>query len=450
VDTPLITLIFDALSNDDTFEPAVECICSIIRETRETSESLNVINAIYPKVISLRPRIASHMHDPEVFRGYTKLFSEAGESWHVLIAQEPVKFRNLVESIAECTAYDEDLDVVQYTFYFWYSLKTMLTMKRFVEARNELADIYLKLIDVIIHHLRYPDGADNDLFSGDREEEDKFRSFRHEMGDVLKDCCAVVGSGKALHTAYEKIYTCLELQASGNSSVQWQDIEAPLFSMRAMAREVELTEHEILPNIMKLLVQLPEHPKIRYAATLVLGRYTEWTAKHPEYLDFQLQYITSGFAVEDRDVMSAAAQALMHFCQDCSELLVNYVEQLYPFYEKVAGELTLESLYEVTNGIAHVVASQSIQNIYVALQKFCKPIVDRLLLKAQQAGNEEVYRTIADEIELLTIFVSIVRPSHQEQRDSLGNGSQNIHPTSQFVVELYPVLVGTLLHAQGK
>ena len=44
-----------------------------------------------------------------------------------------------------------------------------------------------------------------------------------------------------------------------------------------------LKENTILPTIMSYLVQLPEHPKIRYAATLVLGRYTEWTSKHPEF-----------------------------------------------------------------------------------------------------------------------------------------------------------------------
>ena len=63
---------------------------------------------------------------------------------------------------------------------------------------------------------------------------------------------------------------------------------------------VPLKENTILPTIMSYLVQLPEHPKIRYAATLVLGRYTEWTSKHPEFLEPQLNYITKGFEVADK------------------------------------------------------------------------------------------------------------------------------------------------------
>ena len=83
---------------------------------------------------------------------------------------------------------------------------------------------------------------------------------------------------------------------------------------------LDTEEERVVPEVMKLLVNLPEHDKIRYAATLVLGRYTEWTAKHPEYLEFQLNYISSGFENQSKDVMSAAAQALKHFCQDCKKV----------------------------------------------------------------------------------------------------------------------------------
>lgn len=435
VGTELLDLIFKGIHNEATFEPAVDCVCSVVRETRDTAESMQTIQTLYPKVVALRPNIAACKDDPDAFRAYTRLFSEAGEAWHVLVAKNPTEFRELVECVAECTAFDEDLEVVQFTFYFWYCLKQMLVMPKFVESRAALSDIYLKLIDVVIHHLQYPAGDnENDLFNGDREEEDKFRSFRHEMGDVLKDCCAVVGSGYALQKAYDKVCTGLQEQKT------WQEIEAPLFSMRAMAREVELSESEILPNIMKMLVQLPEHEKIRYAATLVLGRYTEWTAKHPDYLDFQLQYITSGFGTSSKSVMSAAAQALMHFCQDCAPLLTGYLEQLSPFYEKVAGELDLDSLYEVTDGIAHVIVAQPEDRIRPALQHFGQPIVNRLLEKCQKPGSTQLYREVADEIELLTILVQIVKPEKQAQQS----------PTAEFVNELYPVLITTLLDAHGK
>jgi len=168
----------------------------------------------------------------------------------------------------------------------------------------------------MILHLHYPDGDDrNDIFSGDRDAEDKFRDFRHEMGDVLKDCCRVIGGSRCLAAASAEVQRCLREQA-----VRWQDIEAPLFSMRIMAREIDTNENQVVPEVMALLVNLPDHDKIRYAATLVLGRYTEWTAKHPGYLEFQLNYISMGFENQNREVISAAAQALKHFCQDCNKV----------------------------------------------------------------------------------------------------------------------------------
>ena len=94
--------------------------------------------------------------------------------------------------------------------------------------------------------------------------------------------------------------------------------------MRMMIREIDIEEEKVVPEVMRLLVNLPEHDKIRYAATLVLGRYTEWTAKHPEYLEFQLSYISSGFDTQNKDVISAAAQALKHFCQDCKKVSRKY------------------------------------------------------------------------------------------------------------------------------
>lgn len=435
--SPILSLLFDGLNNEETFEPAAECVCSMIRETKDVIDTIDTIKILYPRVAALRPQISKCKDDSEAFRGYTKIFAGAGEAWHVLIAQNPSEFRQLVEAIAECTAFDDDLDVVQYTFYFWYSLKQMLVMPKYEESRRQLADVYEKLIDVIIHHLRYPeDGntSDNDVFNGDKEEEEKFRSFRHEMGDTLKDCCSVVGSEIALKKAYGKVYAGLQ-----NNST-WQEIEAPLFSMRAMAREVDVEENEILPAIMKMLVQLPEHEKIRYAATLVLGRYTEWTAEHPDYLDFQLQYITNGFGGQSRSVMSAAAQALMHFCQDCSSLLTGYLEQLHSFFSKALQELDVDALYEVADGISHVIVALPSEEILPALQHFAQPVVSTLLPKVNEQGNEEMYREIADKLEFLTILVSIVRPS----------GETVSSPTSDFVQNVFVNLINPLVNAHGK
>lgn len=439
MNTPLLDLTFQALSREQLFDEAVDLLCTIFRETNEVNDPdmVQIINALFPKLMSLRSRISASKDDIDTFRGYARLFSEAGEAWVILIARMPQQFKPLVEAIAETASIDEDLEVVKFTFIFWYDLKQALLSPRYHEAKLAYAPIYSELVDIMIKHLHYPAGAevnDLDLFSGDRDAEDKFRDFRHEMGDVLKDACNVVGGSICLGKAFNKVQALMELGKT--QAVQWQDIEAPLFSMRAMAREISLEEENVLPHIMNTLLVLPEHPKIRYAATLVLGRYTEWTAVHPDYLLPQLNYITSGFAEANPDVISAAAQALKHFCRDCSRLLVNHIEQLYGFYAQMLPSLDFESAVEVTEGIGHVVLAQPQEKLYLALKSFTDPIASRIAEISSSATTDEItIRKLADEIELLTVFAFTVKPYIEDS---------STHPCVRVFEEIWPTLSSVL------
>lgn len=410
-------LIFQSLTKDETFEKAIECLVTILRETRDI-ENYELIDALYKQLLQLNSFMQQHpdkLQDPEVIDGLTRLYVEGGESWHVLIGKNPTHFKPLVEILLNCCKYDQDLDVVKYTFYFWYLLKQLIVLPKFQESKQEFSDIYSELVSVIIKHLTYPiSSQDDNLFDGDKEQEDKFKEFRYEMGDVLKDCCAVVGATKALSIPFQQIQTIL----NSNQSSHWQYLEAPLFSMRAMAKEVPLKEKSILPSIMTFLVQLPEHPKIRYSATLVLGRYTGWTSKNPEFLELQLNYIIKGFEVVNsspndtkgnKDIVVSSSHALMYICQDCSDLLVNYLEQLYLLYGQIKDQLDIESNYELVDGLAHVIKKVPVDNIYKTTEMFITPTLEVLNRVANEPVNEENSVIIADQIEIITIFISVLK-----------------------------------------
>jgi transportin-3 len=118
-------------------------------------------------------------------------------------------------------------------------------------------------------------------------------------------------------TTYEMITTAL---ARGPAAISWQEIEAPLFAMRSMGAEVDPTDNAAVPKIMDLIPSLPLHPRVRYAALLIISRYTEWINVHPEYISVQLQYISAGFDDSDTEVCAAAGQALKYLCQDCKQV----------------------------------------------------------------------------------------------------------------------------------
>lgn len=417
--TTFTDLIFRSLTVQDSFDQAIDCLCTIVRETRDI-ENYEVIDALYKQLININEFAHTNkemLSDPDVFSGLTRLYVEAGESWHVLIAKNSKHFKPLVQILLECCKYDDDLDVVRYTFYFWFLLKQMICLDKFQEAKNDFQDIYSALISVIIKHLEYPINPNDsdDLFDGDREQEDKFKEFRYEMGDVLKDCCAVVGAQVALNIPFQVIQSFISLDYK---NMHWQQIEAPLFSMRTMAKEVSVKENTILPTIMNMLIQLPEHPKIRYAATLVLGRYSLWTANNPSFLGPQLDYIIKGFdnsIIQERDkdsyqdILKAASHALMFLCEDCAPLLVDYLEQLYFLYMQVSSRLDNVSLFELAEGLAFVIKRVPTNNVYNTCEIFWKPSIEVMKnsLETRDHSKSSLIN-LGDQIELLSVFVNVL------------------------------------------
>lgn len=440
VNSPLLDTIVDALASDESFEAAVECLSAIFRETREVDESTATIQALFPKIIALKPRIsvAEEEEDTEVLKGLTRIFAEAGEAWVVLLARMPDSFRPLVEAILECCSRDHDKEAIGITFVFWYELKQYLTLDNYMEARAKYADLYSKLVDIMVNHLQFPkpeSGNETDLFQGDREQEERFREFRHQMGDVLKDCCAVIGVVECLKKAYELIQSWASTygsQASQNGTVpNWQAVEAPIFSMRAMGRMVSPEEATMVGPLIKLIVRIPDHSKVRFQTVMALGRYTEWTAQHPESLEEQLQYIMAAFEHRDIEVVRAAALSFSYFCKDCADLMKGYVTQLQSVYVTLLDRLGTSSQAEVTDGIAAIINKQPLDQIYPAFKTYCDPVIERLKSQAQSASSDQERLAIADRLDLICIFVDNITPYVEP-------GQEN--PAVKYCQEIFPIL----------
>ncbi|KAL2433279.1 mRNA transport regulator MTR10 [Exophiala dermatitidis] len=445
VNSPLLNNIIEALNDNDSFEAAVDCLCAMFRDTRDVDESQSVIRVLYPRIVNLRAMIlqAASMEDQDLMKGITRLFAEAGEAWVVLIARMPDQFRALVECVLECCIRDRDREAISVTFIFWYELKQCLTLEKYMPARASLADLYSKLVDVMIKHLEYPtpeDGDESDLFDGDREQEDKFRSFRHSMGDVLKDCCEVIGVTQCLSKAFALIQSWGQKYASlvsGTNVPHWQELEAPLFSLRAMGRMVSPEENSVLPQVIPLLTTVPDHEKLKFQAIMALARYTEWTAQHPETLEAQLNYVISGFSHNSQEVVQAAALAFRFLGTDCSKLLGDHIPQLHQFYESVIDKLKPSSQEEVTEGVAAVVAVQPVNKTYETLKMFCDPVMNRVVSFASHAKDENAEKVVADYLGLVTIFFDCVQPyvSPSEQ-----------NPAVKYCQEIMPALSGIAKH----
>ncbi|KOS17837.1 Uncharacterized protein ESCO_003194 [Escovopsis weberi] len=438
-DSPLLDSIFTGLTSDECSEEAAECLCTMLRETADVDENQAIIQTLFPRIVALQSQIAKVVADEEAdkMKSLTKVLSTAAESWVVAIARQPSQFRPLVDAVLECAARDSDRDVIEHTFQLWYELKQYLVLERYIQARLELVDVYAKLVDVLLTHLQYPhpeSGNEADLFDGDREVEEKFREFRHHMGDALKDACEVMGVTECLTKVLHAIQLWMSKYASqATDSVvpHWQELEAPLFAMRALGRMVDKEEEIVLPQLMPLLVQIPNHEKLRFATIMVLGRYTVWTSAHTQYLEPQFNYIVNSFQSDSREVIRAAALSLKFFCMDCKHLLSGQVLQLQTFYDQVLDKLPDLSKEEVTEGVGNVVAVQPLSEIYQLLKLYCDPLIRRLMEKANNATTDEGKLAVADHLQLITLFVQTVMPL-------VSPGEEN--PAVKYWQEVFPIL----------
>lgn len=403
ISSPLLQVIIDALSVDEPFEAAVECLCTLINETRDVDETMQSIFVLYGHVVKLKEMLAqaAQEEDTEKFKGIARIFAEAGESWVLLIARLPAEFEELVSAVLMTAALDKERDAIQHTFKFWYDLKQYLTLKMYEQARTQCIPVYSQLVDIMIRHLEYPkpeSGDEKDLFEGDREQEEKFREFRHQMGDVLKDCCEVMGVSDCLKKPYDLIQAWVQTygsQASANNVPEWQKLEAPLFAVRAMGRMVSPEESEMLPRLIPLIVSIPDHEKLRFQAVMALGRYTEWTAHHEDTLQPQLDFIMAAFDHSAKDVVRAAALSFQFFCMDCASLLVNYVQPLQQFYVRHLNKLPVSSQEEITDGVAAVVAKVPVDQVYPTLKLYCDFIMEGLVNLANQAKDDNEKKSLA-------------------------------------------------------
>ncbi|KAM0745613.1 ARM repeat-containing protein [Meredithblackwellia eburnea MCA 4105] len=408
--TPILNSLFTALSNDELFDAAVDCLVDLIHETQELEDNMSIIQSLVPLLAALRP----HLLDPDTrededrMRGYCRILVEAGEWYDLLIVPHIETFLPIVEAIATCAAYD-NLAVAGITLNFWYRLSRAVAKARSSGAPavniQPLLDIFSSLVGTIIRHLHYP--LDDATLTG--QERDDFRNFRHTIGDTLKDCCTVLSANVCLKKALDIISENLA-KAKTTNVVNWQEVEAPLFSMRSMGAEVDPNDNEVIPFIMELLPHLPPHPRIRYAAILVIGRYTPWIQLHPDLIAFHLPYVVAGFEDTDKEVWAASAQTLKYLCKDCSEQLVPYLPQLHSFLGTYSSRIGAEDLMDIYAGIGHVICVMNLDEAPQVLSTFCMPnieIVHQVTVQPAAPMKAELL-SACDALDRVDVLLSVV------------------------------------------
>ncbi|KAJ3168687.1 Nuclear import receptor [Irineochytrium annulatum] len=440
---------FELLADPDLFDRTVDLITEIIRRSGNslhrdlTPGTQKVIHDVYQGLVRYLPHLRSCGDDEDTLRGLTRIFAEAGDSYYKLIAEDLPTWQSLLDGLLLCAASTE-LEIVGITLRFWTTLQEVIDKRE--DLRALFAPVFSTLMDTLLRHLQYPP---DDAFTP--KQRDIFREFRHDMGDVLKSCVCILGQREALARPYRILTSFAVTGAAAGAAldpaIPWQSIEAPLFAVRTMGREISIEENEVLPEIMSMLPRLPDHPKVRHSAIMLIGRYATWTKMHPEFLPYQMTFVSKGF--EDVESVSAASRALRYLCEESGELIVNYLSQLHPFYLNIVKVVEKDERRDIVTALARVISHVPVQSpdashpdMLKVLEMFCLPIAQQLhaLSLTKFPTDKDAKRDVEKEacalLDQFNIFLRFARPANVP--------STVIHPCLALFQNMWPVFSSLL------
>lgn len=138
----------------------------------------------------------------------------------------------------------------------------------------------------------------------DLEGVEDFADFRIKCSDLIKDVVFIISSS----AVFQQMYMLLQTASASNAT--WDQMEAALFIMQAIARNIlpwvfKITqlkqcntcvdnnnsfrhENEVVPKVVEAILKMPEtvHINIRYTSVMLLGELCEWISheQHSETL----------------------------------------------------------------------------------------------------------------------------------------------------------------------
>lgn len=413
-------------SEMDVLEEACELVCELFyrQHQSEQPESEGWLKCLFEGLLSVyNSVIGSNDEDTEeIMRKVSLVFAEAGQAFTRHLMDNPQVMQLIITILLQLIEQSHDSNTVQGTFGFWEILSERISDES--EATQEsYSPVFGRLLQSCIQrHLVYP----NNLTA---EAMDKFRDFRHVVGDCLKDCVRAMGSSAALTIIKEEL-------GSSMSRSGWEPAEAALFALRTVASAIDRRESEVLPILIPGLLGIRQPGKLVYAVNLNIGCYSDWMRYHPEVLPPVLDFISFSLQQQQQQLSNdmdsckiSAIYALKYLSESCGRLLVRYLPQLESLYTGTIESFGSDtrSVFDLTQALGHVLANLDIS----LLPGHWQTITDLWLRKLGSFGT--------DRIIALEALNSLLIPFDQDSNQLI----QPDHPVLiHFKQSIWPMVSG--------
>ncbi|XXQ34812.1 Importin N-terminal domain-containing protein [Plasmodiophora brassicae] len=387
--------------------------CDVISAFIVFADQYNLPNLnrwLVSAVFQLWPQYAALVGDDnrDTCRNLLQVFMQMAESNIGTVVDELPQGRPILQLVVNCTANpDPELSIL--TFSFWYILAGNMDALRKGDSQRaaRIATSYraefLNAIDNIRKIIEYP--ADQDDVG---EPDDESKRFRYAAADALLDISSFFDSSACLEHLVEKMESCM-VEYRQNPR-RWQPLEACMYSIRSIARNVSMEgpgqsgAPGVLARIMADLLSMTSHPQLRYTATMIIGRYSDWIAANPATIDPLLRFVVEGLSVTGSQ--AAAAMAFKFVCGSCADHLARHSTAAVMQVYCSMGHLDIDDQSEIIEGVCSVICACPQESIAEYFRQLLNPVLNALSVVAQ-AG-----RVSSGSVDLGSLAINLDRLAH--------------------------------------
>lgn len=409
-------------------DAASDCICLLL-------QYIKVKNAdLFENVASLEGayHLSVARESTEKSINYCRIFTDLGDSYLPLMVREtkprsPHFSIKALDLVLTCVGH-HDYEVAMVTFRLWYALSEHLYSINDDDLSNEFKPYIERLLTSLCRQVQMePD------HEGLLEDSDDFKIFRVKVTEVIKDVIFIVGSARC----FRQMFMSLQMP-----DLTWDQIEAHLYIMTAIARNLLPDENDVVPKAVNAILQIPSttHIAVQYSAVLLIGELCEWFDVHPEHLFTALDFIVG--ALQQSQLANAAATALHNICCVSKYKLKDNFAPLMQIIRSLQ-RLNLDNEHNISliGGIMSVMSELPVEQITPVMKEICWQHTSQIFQLIE--NKTEIKKgTSTDPITWLDRIAAIFRFTN-----ATTNGVEN--PSAPVLNEMLPLFIQILNHYQS-
>jgi len=343
-------------------EAAADCLIALLvmleRADRAEAEQLEESICAVVKRLEEPYHIAVADEDMDKCLNYCRVFTELAETFLIKIVSQsgprPHFALPILDTVLICCGHP-DYEMPDVTFNLWYRLSEEVYTRNDDNLVNMFKPHIERLIVSLCRHCQMePDTI------GCLEDGEDFAEFRNRVSELIKDCVFIVGSSSVFKQMF------MQLQ----QAKQWEQTEAALFIMQAVARNLLPDENEVVPQVLQQVLALPEtmHVAVRQTALRLVGELCEWIDKHPSILQDVLNWLLGG--LQNTKMSSEAATALQNICSQCRQQMTEHFSGLIHILESLDSfGLKPEAANGLIKGVVNIMSIMQPDQIREAMKK---------------------------------------------------------------------------------